>query len=54
VFNIITTTTVRITGSLEDKYKTFQLVLPAASRWGLGSNLIGSPSNIAIKNNFKA
>jgi hypothetical protein len=47
VTSTVTTTPLRII--LADNKKFFNWVCLLAFRWGLGSNLLGSPFNIAIK-----
>ncbi len=42
-------TPLRMTCTAADKKKTFNWVCLLAFRWGLGSNLLGSPFNIARK-----
>jgi hypothetical protein len=49
VTSTITTTPLRMTFPAADNEKTFSWVCLLAFRWGLGSNLLGSPFNIAIK-----
>jgi hypothetical protein len=45
VCSVITTIPLKV---IRRGMNNFKLFLPA-SRWGLGSNLLGSPSNLAIK-----
>ncbi len=47
IFYIITSTPLRMVYRIT-KITNFDWVCLLASRWGLGSNLLGSPSNIAI------
>jgi len=49
VTSTVTTTPLRRTQTVADNKKTFNWVCLLAFRWGLGSNLLGSPFNIAIK-----
>jgi hypothetical protein len=46
VSSVITTTPLKVTRKGMKIFNYFCLI---ASRWGLGSNLLGSPPNIAIK-----
>jgi hypothetical protein len=44
-----TTTLLRMTLTVANNKESFYWVCLLAFRWGLGSNLLGSPFNIAIK-----
>ena len=49
VTSTVATTPLRMTSITADNKKTFNMVCLLAFRWGLGSNLLGSPFKIAIK-----
>jgi hypothetical protein len=49
VTNTVSTIPLRMTKIAADNKKSFNWVCLLAFRWGLGSNLLGSPFNIAIK-----